>query len=373
MHRSYAAPQGESAESAESWDATSGGDGNRPRTGWVIISGVVSIVAGALLAAGPYLPFGRQGDGTTEIDFVQWPTPLLLVVLAGLVTAAGLGSVLFARHAFGTALVGVAIAPAAAVAASQAPRVVHAVLSSTDRAGLRIGGWMVTAGTGVALVAALLAFLVMAARARGRSGSVAPFLGAVGAAGLLQWWLVAPTSHSGEPGTRYLVVDAGGSVWPGVVELCALALIVAAVAVAAGRCGAAAIGTAFGAALSVGLELAGRFVTTRAALQRDFGAELRGVSVVLTGATAAVLLVLTFALLVATSRQAAEATEPAGWPADQTAGGGAQAGWDQPNPEDPWPSSTETGTGTGVWDRPDSTSGGRSWSSESSSTSWPSQ
>lgn len=369
MHRSYGTSQDSSWEPSDSEGAE-----ERPGTLRVLLTGVFCLVGGGLLGCGPYLSFGDGNGGAKEIDLVAFPTPLLLVVLAGLVAVAGLGAILFSRRPFGAALAGLSIAPGATAVAFQAPRVLDAVLSSDGRGSLRIGGWLVTAGTVVVAVAALLAFVVTVSRLAGRRGVTLPLLGGVATAGLLQWWLVSPVGRNGDPGLRYLIVDAGGSVWPGVTALGALALVVAAVAVASARCGAGAVGTTLGAALAVGLELGARFTIGKAFLRRDFDGDLRGVPIVLTGITAAVLLALAIGLAVATSRRAAEAAEELALRQASADHSGGAAEWDQPNPTDPW--TTDSGSAasaSGVWGSPEATGAGRSWSSsETSSTRWPS-
>ncbi|HEY9474982.1 MAG TPA: hypothetical protein VIS06_14160 [Mycobacteriales bacterium] len=335
----------------------------------VVLAGIFGVVGGGLLTAGPYLPFGDQTG--SEIDLVTLPTPLLLVVLAGLLAAAGLGSILFSRRPFGTAMVGLSIAPAAAAAALRAPRVLDVVLSSQGRDSLRIGGWLVCAGTVLALLAGLLAFVVTLSRLGARRGASIPFLGALCAAGLLQWWLVSPTDQGNTPGPHYLVIDAGGSVWPGVTVLGALALVVTAVMAASARCGAASVGTALGATLAVGLELGARYTVDTDTLRQDLGGDLREVSVILTGTTAILLLLLTTSLAVTTSRQAAEAARAQAWQQTRADTTDDTAGWEQPNPPDPWPP-TDQASSTGAWGKPEATGTNRSWSSsDTSATDWP--
>ncbi|HEX5494476.1 MAG TPA: hypothetical protein VFX70_07900 [Mycobacteriales bacterium] len=341
----------------------------------VVLSGVFGLVGGGLLAAGPYLAFGGRDGAARQIDLDTFPAPLLLVGLAGLVAVAGLGAILFARRPFGSGLVGLLIAPAATVVAFQAPRVLDLLLSAQGRQSLRIGGWLVTAGAAVTAVAALLAAVVAVSRMAGRGGVFLPVVGAVAAAGLLQWWLVAPTGTGHRAGVRYLVVDQGGSVWPGVVALAALALVIAAVSIASARCGAASVGIALGGALAVGGELAARYTVRDAVLRKVAGGVLRNIPVVLTGVTVVALLTLAVGLAVATSHRSAEEAEALALREAQARSDQGAAGWEQPNPEDPWPSTDQSGA-TGVWGgNPEATGSGRSWSavSEASSTStrWP--
>jgi hypothetical protein len=367
LHRSHATPQDETNNDT-AW-ASSGTDHEPERPGAlrVVLAGVVALVGGGLLTAGPYLSFDDQTG--PEIDLVVLPVPLSLVVLGGLVAAAGLGAILFSRRPFGTALVGLSVVPAATAAALRAPRVVDAVLSSSNRESLRLGGWLVCAGTAMALFAGLLAFLVVLTRLGARRGALVPFLGAIAATGLLQWWLVSPTGSGNTPGPHYLVVDSGGSVWAGATVLAALGLVVTAVMAASARCGAAAVGTTLGATLSVGLELGARFVIDTDSLREDLGGDLREVSVILTGATAALLLVVTICLAVTTSRQSAEARDQA-WQQTPAGSGDEATGWDQPNPTDPWPPADQTGTG--AWGGSSATGTNRSWSSsDTSATEWP--
>lgn len=348
MNRSYETSQ-------DSWDqsveAETDVDGRgRPALG-ALVAGGLALVGGGLLAAGPYLRYAAD-DRRSELDMVVWPEPLLLVALAGLVAAVGLFTLFAPRRPFGSACAAAVVVPAATLVAFQGPTVIDVLVSGGGTGSLRLGGWLVAGGAAATALAALAAFAVLVARSLPARGVVVPFLGAVAAAGMLQWWTVSPIERDGEPVLHYLNVDTGGSAWPGTAVLGALALAIAAVTVAAARSGAAALGTALGAALAMGAELGGRYLVSERDLRDGLGnAELRTVPVVLTGAAVAVLLVVVLGLAVKTARVQAESTDA------------ALASWQQSSTstEDGW-SATGTGTSTAA-------SGG-SWSGESSSDTW---
>lgn len=320
-----------------------------------VVAGGVALIGGGLLAVGPYLRFASD-EQRPELDIVLWPKALLLVALAGLVAAAGLLALFAPRRPFGTTMAAVVVAPAATLAAFQGPTMLDRVLSAQGRDSLRLGGWLVAAGAGVAALAAVAAFVVMVARLGPARGAAIPFLGALAAAGLLQWWTVSPIERDGAPLLHYLTVDNGGSVWPGVTVLSALALSIAAVTVASARSGAAAIGAALGATLTVGMELGARLLVTQSDLRSAMdGARLRAVPVVLTGVTAGLLLLLVLSLAVTTVRQAAESTEAAlaSWDGGEQAGG--------------WESPQAVGD---VWSDSATRQGGGSWSTDGSFADW---
>lgn len=343
MDRSYETPQDQSwtSESDEATDQ----NGNRPRAIGAILAGAFAVVGGGLLAAGPYLPFVGSGDNAkAEVDLVIWPKPLLLVALAGVVVVAGLLMLIQPRTTMATTMAGLVVAPAATVAALQAPPVLRRVVSSSGRDQLELGGWLITAGTGVALLAALVALFIVFTRLGPGRGPVIPLLGVVSVAGLVQWWMVSPLGPEDTPLIRYFDLDNGGSVWPGVAVLSALAIIVGAVLISSARCGSAAVGVALGATLAVGMELGARYLIPESDLQKNFGMELRFASVVLTGVTAGVLLLLTIALAISTGRLAADTTEMAmsTWQSDSSDGGGSWGS--SQSTDDQWSSASATGT-----------------------------
>lgn len=361
-------------------------DEHRPAVLGAILTGVLALLGGGLLAGAPFLDFaGFGGETQTEVDGIAFPESAFYVGVASLAAAAGLLALLLPRHRLGTAAIGAVVVPAAAVGGFQLVQLLT-LYDRLDRDNqslsdvAELGLWLVLAGAVLVTLAAVVGLLTAMSRARPSRGTALPLLGVLGVVGLLQWWVVAPVWRD-EGGTFIpaltYIDDGARDTWTGVASISMLGLMLGAVALAAARTGAAAVGVALGAALAVGVELAARFMVDKDDLLETLVGELRDVPTYLTGATAGVLLLLAVALGISASNnpelQTADAAEA--WGAGYTPAAGATTSWGQSGTQDPWSAGEDTSTrnwsddaGTS-WKRDeDAGQSGQSWASDDEST-----
>jgi len=262
------------------------------------------LITGALLCAGPLLPFARHGHRTTsEVAAAIWPGPVFLLGLGGCVLAGavflafgpgsalrgGPGASLYAAPGPGSPrqdlVLGTLVVPAATAATSEmsdAARVFGA-------AGDRVSGFswwallLALAVVGCVLIVALGGFgpapvtaNSRADHARRDTGQRAcgwlPVCTVAIAGGLLLEWLVAPLAVVGsniEPyGAHRPVSDvygalayvATGAVAPQAIAGLGLAVVLGLTVLASGSRQPRATGVLTGAALTAGVDGAGRLV-----------------------------------------------------------------------------------------------------------------